>query len=525
MPKWRCLQKMHSKKRHFHSGLLVLLMAVGLLVPFSSMARAAGTGFIRVMDLTMRSGPDKKSRPIKTLERGALVTILGRRGDWLKVRHNDHSGYILNEAAYIRRVNSESDGPQGSSQPQSRQEIEAQIESSTAELTAMQGKEMALVNAVDQAERRVNRKRQQMLSTEADLGALEKRIQTETEEMAILKARVEANAAYAGRRVRALHQLNSLGTLPVLANAESWMDFLKRKTALATVLEADRQVLDDLAADRQSQANLLAQLNHRRSEHEQLEQTLQQELAALIRSLAERTAMLAKIQGKESLQNDLIKGLQAFAIELDATITRLTEPSTPEVVTAPEAPALPETAPAPTKDEPEARLAVVTPPETVTASTPKAGETSQAFNKLKGLLNLPVSGKIVSSYGHYRNAELNVMNFRSGVLIRADRGEPIHAVANGTTLFADWFKGYGNMLIIDHGDHYYTVYAHLEALFKARGEPVDADEVIATVGDTATLAGSGLHFEVRHHGKPMDPLPWLRNTDRAASDRKKGVDG
>mgnify|MGYP000140308244 CR=1 FL=1 len=153
--------------------------------------------------------------------------------------------------------------------------------------------------------------------------------------------------------------------------------------------------------------------------------------------------------------------------------------------------------------------------------------TRRPFIQLKGLLNLPVNGKIVSSYGHYRDTEFDITKFRSGVLIRAERGEPIHAVANGTTLFADWFKGYGNMLIIDHGDHYYTVYAHLEALFKARGDSVDADEVIATVGETATSAGPGLHFEVRHYGKPVDPLAWLRTTDtgRAASDRKKGVKG
>jgi murein hydrolase activator len=520
---------MHNKRRQFPGGLLILLIAVGLLTPFSSVTRAAETGFIRVMDLTMRSGPDKKTRPIKTLERGALVTILGRRGNWLKVRHNKHSGYILNEAAYIRLIDEvpliEEGGGKtaAASQPSSREEIEAQLKSSTAELIAMKDQEMALVNAVDQAERQVNNKRQQMLATEADLGALEKRIQIETGELATLDARVETNAAYAGRRVRALYQLNSLGTLPVLANAESWMDFLKRKTALATVLEADRRTLDDLAADRQRQADLLVQLNTRRSEHVQLEQTLKQELAALTRSLTERTAMLAKIKSKESLQNHLIKGLQASARELDATITRLTKPVAQQAVPAPEAEA--KTPIEKASGEAETRLAALTPPEPLTAPAPKAAEKPQPFNKLKGLLNLPVSGKIVSSYGHYRNAEFNVMNFRSGVLIRADRGEPIHAVANGTTLFADWFKGYGNMLILDHGDHYYTVYAHLEALFKARGESVDADEVIATVGDTATLAGPGLHFEIRHHGKPMDPLPWLRTTDRAASDRKKGVDG
>ena len=202
--------------------------------------------------------------------------------------------------------------------------------------------------------------------------------------------------------------------------------------------------------------------------------------------------MLSKIQGKESLQNDLIKGLQASAKELDATITNLGL-----------------AAPTPAA-EPEPRPATATPPKAVTPPAPKAVATQQAFNQLKGLLNLPVSGKIVSSYGHYRNVEFNVMNCRSGVLIRADRGEPIHAVANGTTLFADWFKGYGNMLIIDHGHSYCTLYAHMEELFKKKGDTVESGEVIATVGDSGTLSGPGLYFEVRHHGKPEDPLQWLK---------------
>ncbi len=77
-------------------------------------------------------------------------------------------------------------------------------------------------------------------------------------------------------------------------------------------------------------------------------------------------------------------------------------------------------------------------------------------------------------------------------------------------LFADWFKGYGNMMIIDHGAHYYTVYAHVEEMFKSVGEQVRAGEVIATVGDTGSLEGPRLHFEVRHHGKPVDPAEWFK---------------
>jgi septal ring factor EnvC (AmiA/AmiB activator) len=132
------------------------------------------------------------------------------------------------------------------------------------------------------------------------------------------------------------------------------------------------------------------------------------------------------------------------------------------------------------------------------------------FAALKGLLMVPVKGKIVSFFGPFKDHRFNVMHFQSGITIKADRGEPIRAVYSGQTLFSSWFKGFGNMIIIDHGDHYYTVYAHLEELFKSKGDPVETGEVIATVGDTGSLTGAGLHFEVRHHGKPMNPMGWIK---------------
>ena len=123
----------------------------------------------------------------------------------------------------------------------------------------------------------------------------------------------------------------------------------------------------------------------------------------------------------------------------------------------------------------------------------------------------PVNGKILHGYGAYKDRRFKINGFRSGIEFSSDRGEPIHAVRPGKVLFADWFKGYGNMIIVDHGDHYYTVYAHAEELFKTKGDFVETKEVIATVGDSGSLTGPGLYFEVRHHGKPIDPAKWLRN--------------
>ena len=125
---------------------------------------------------------------------------------------------------------------------------------------------------------------------------------------------------------------------------------------------------------------------------------------------------------------------------------------------------------------------------------------------------MPVKGKIISFYGPYKNTKFNVVNFRSGINIKADRGEPIRSVFAGITLYSRWFKGYGNMIIIDHGSNYYTVYAHVEELFKQKGDRVETSEVIATVGDTGSIYGSRLYFEVRNHGKPMDPLLWIKES-------------
>ena len=133
-----------------------------------------------------------------------------------------------------------------------------------------------------------------------------------------------------------------------------------------------------------------------------------------------------------------------------------------------------------------------------------------SLGTLKGLLDAPVRGKIANFFGPFKNTRYDVMNFRSGIDITSDRGEPVQAVFSGKVLFADWFKGYGNMLIIDHGHSYCTLYAHMEELFKKKGDTVESGEVIATVGDSGTLSGPGLYFEVRHHGKPEDPLQWLK---------------
>jgi septal ring factor EnvC (AmiA/AmiB activator) len=96
-----------------------------------------------------------------------------------------------------------------------------------------------------------------------------------------------------------------------------------------------------------------------------------------------------------------------------------------------------------------------------------------------------------------------------GLFIRAKEGTPVHAVAHGQVVFADWMRGFGNLLIIDHGDAYMSVYAYNEALLKQVGDPVAMGERVAMVGATGGREQSGLYFEMRHLGKPFDPMRWV----------------
>jgi septal ring factor EnvC (AmiA/AmiB activator) len=121
-----------------------------------------------------------------------------------------------------------------------------------------------------------------------------------------------------------------------------------------------------------------------------------------------------------------------------------------------------------------------------------------------------VAGKIISRFGVKQSGDYKSFTFQSGIDIRGEQGDPVRSVFKGNVVYAEWLKGYGNMVIIDHGENYYTLYAHLQEMFRKKGDTVDTGEVIATMGDTGSLKGVRLHFELRHHGKPVNPLEWLK---------------
>lgn len=132
----------------------------------------------------------------------------------------------------------------------------------------------------------------------------------------------------------------------------------------------------------------------------------------------------------------------------------------------------------------------------------------EPFASLSGRLQWPLRGEIAARFDSPRG----VGDLRwAGLLIEAGAGKDVRSVAHGHVVFADWLRGFGLLLIIDHGDGYLSLYGHNEAIYKETGDWVQAGEVIATVGASGGRRAPGLYFEIRAAGKPVDPLAWLSN--------------
>ena len=134
----------------------------------------------------------------------------------------------------------------------------------------------------------------------------------------------------------------------------------------------------------------------------------------------------------------------------------------------------------------------------------------KGFGSQRGRLSMPARGEVVDTFGRHKHPDFNSYTVSNGISIAAPHGSEIRAVYEGQVIFADYFKGYGNMVIVDHGGGYFSLYAHAAKILKKVGTSVARNEVVASVGDTDSSHGSMLYFEIRYQGKPVDPATWVR---------------
>lgn len=345
------------------------------------------------------------------------------------------------------------------------EEIERRIAQTAKSLEAKQTAEHSLAADLQTVETEITRLGGQLAGQKRRLAALESEIAAT--EAAATEARRAAAASEADvrRRLAALYKGGEAGLVKILFSPSSPARMAQDYDFLGRIVRRDRQLLATYRRQLAELQTALARLSALRREQ-------QATLAALAEN--QRTARRA-LRLKEELLVQVRRDRQALAL----TLAELRERA--------------------------GRLAELV--KRLESEKPREySEKTGLFAARKGRLPWPVEGAIRIGFGAGRHPELGTMHDSHGIEIAAAGEKPIRAVAPGRVLFANWFKGYGNLLIVDHGDSYYSLYAQAARLSRKVGDLLVAGEILGYSG----LEGSkGLYFEIRRGATPLDPLAWL----------------
>ncbi|MCK5350905.1 MAG: peptidoglycan DD-metalloendopeptidase family protein [Desulfobacula sp.] len=346
-------------------------------------------------------------------------------------------------------------------------DIHTRIQTQEKMVETFSQKEVEIIERLNEIDYALNKARIKVLALPKEIMRLEGRIESLDRDRKRLSKEIALNREYTGKRLRALYKMNMIGRLDVAGMPPSVFDFFLQQNSLKRIITSDFHILEKQKFDLEKFEILEQALQKEIQAKAKLETKFNNQIGIHKKETLKKKWILKEIRQKKKLSLAVVESLKHAALQLDKQISSLQKGGA-------------------------------------------SGLNDFSFSSYQGRLLVPVKGKIISKYGPSRTGDYKSFTFQKGIDIKVKRGEPVKSVFKGEVMFAQWLKGYGNLLIINHGDNYYTLYAHVEEIFKQKGESVETGEVIATAGDTGSIKGTCLHFEVRHHGKPVNPMKWLR---------------
>ncbi|MDO8476540.1 MAG: peptidoglycan DD-metalloendopeptidase family protein [Candidatus Rokubacteria bacterium] len=377
------------------------------------------------------------------------------------------------------------DGADLNEKERALQQAQKRLKEERTKAAEARKREAGILSELETIDRRLNDKRKQVAlldgrirRTQAEMGDLQRDI-TRLENMR--SGQEDAMA----QRLRAMYRMQVQGgALPVLLSGDDPVAQAVRLRHLTTLATVDARMIREYRVTSEGLADRKGRLEARRGEMSALRTEAEGERAEADREAAKRRALLARVRNERVYHDRMVGELSEATRRLEAFIRNLQE---------------------------KRRVAKVPPPS---SKPPKAmpGEVTPGvgLGAMRGRLEWPAPGRVVEEYGTRVNPRFGTKTFRNGIDIDAAEGAGVHVVFPGHVLYTGWFRGYGNLIIVDHGSEYYTLYAHVADMKVAEGDDVRQGQVIGTVGDTGSLQGPRLYFEVRYQGKPQDPAQWLR---------------
>src|SRR4030042_2386762 len=341
----------------------------------------------------------------------------------------------------------------------------------------VRGKEPYILGTLHLLEVELYQKEKELKQMETQLGQTQERLRQTKHQVVILSKGMEHTKEELFSRLIALYKTGRVPTEGLLLASQSYPDLLRLDKYLRVIIDYDARLIDTHRYQVVLKERYQEELIQDQSKMKRNISEIGKKKNEITKVSGEKRTLLKSIQNQKTVYQKLLIELEERGKKLQTLIGKL--------------------------EQEKSLLAY--------------GKSK--YEILKGKLTPPVQGKVLSLFKE---------KGQNGIEIKAPMGAEIRAVLSGKVLSADWFKGFGNIVIIDHGNHTFTVSGYCSELFKKPGDAVSQGETIALVGSAGSLKGPCLYFEIRHHGKPQDPMEWLSHLDRVVSlpeENKKGKKG
>jgi len=344
--------------------------------------------------------------------------------------------------------------------------IQMQIKDQEQKLKRTKEAEVSTINDLDSIDRQLYETKQDLKKYRSRLQETEKNMKAVSADIEALNKKIERHKQWMARKVQSMYKNGKYGDLIlVLAASQNASDLLKRVRYLEILAKHERERIEDHKND-------LAALDERERHLERLQRQLTSEEdnvkfaeEKLAQEKERKQQVLTTIKKKREAYEQMLNELKEASVKLQKMIEEAEK---------------------------------------------KQKFTSTGFMKMKGKLPWPVEGRVALRYGSQTDPTFKTPVFRNGIYIQTKPNAIAKSVSAGRVEYANWFKGYGQLVIVNHGGGYHSLYANLSEIFLKEGDIIGYGVDIGKVGDSSVLDKPSLYFEIRYKGKPLDPQQWLQ---------------
>ncbi|KPJ97746.1 MAG: hypothetical protein AMK71_12675 [Nitrospira bacterium SG8_35_4] len=355
-------------------------------------------------------------------------------------------------------------------------EVQRQLKTKKLKVKEALKKEQSILTRIENIDKSIQQKEKELKEVDRQIADTQTRILSTSKEIGVLTAKLNKRKKYLKNRLKALYKQQYGGYALLLFTASDYHDLIRKSKFISLVAHHDSRVINKYGDE-------INAVDFKKRNLEVLYQTLEANKntararkKALETDRLRKDKLLATVRSKRSSYERTVKELEESSQKLQEMIKKLEKETVPKSVTG------------------------------------------KGFRRLKGKLPWPVDGKVVVPYGTYKDPKFDITVFKNGIEIKAGRGDRPAAIAGGRVVYADWFKGYGLLLIINHGSGYHSLYGNLSEIFHQPGDIINEGTAIGKIGESSLLNIPALYFEIRHKGRPVDPMQWLERKTRS---RKK----